>query len=203
MAKLNYDLSEIPDITELEEGKFRARLVACTKGKSKASQAPLLTWTWLLLQGPNKGQQARSWTTLQDHALFGLKQHLLALGLKKAVNVDTDDLIGRKVLLVIASRPRTLDSGKTIDQMGVQALLPLSKGDDEEEPEAVAPKKKAAAEEDPDDDEEAPKPKKKKPAEDDEDDDTDDDDKPAKKPLKTVPAKKKAKSDDEDDDEPF
>lgn len=211
MAKLSYDLTEIPDIVELEQGRATARLVACTKGKSKASGNPTLTWEWMFLTGPNKGTRGRSWTSLQDHALGGLKQHLMAFGYKKVVDIDTEDLIGKKVTLVVGTRPRKLDDGRTINQSGVTAVLPLQVEEvaDDDDDEEERPKKKKAPVEEEEEEEEAPKPKKKKVVEEEEEEEA-----PApKKKFKTVAKREEEEEDEEpkpkkkkpsdDDEEPF
>lgn len=174
MPKLRYDLSDMPDaFTDLTIGKYPGKLIACVKGKSKASGNPMLIWDWTILAGPDKGQKARTWTSLQEQALGGLKQHLLALGFKKSVNVDTDELLGKKVVLVIGQRSREID-GKTTMVTQVTGVLPpkdAEEDSDDDEEEAPKPKKKAAKDEDDEDEEEDRPKKKKKPADDDDDDD--------------------------------
>ncbi len=213
MTKLSYDLSEIADaIPQLSVGTFPARLVSCTKGKSKNSGNPTLTWDWMLLGGPDKGQRARSWTSLQEQALFNLKQHLIGLGFKKSVEVDTETLIGKKVRLAIQMRDR-LVNGKTVSSASVVAVLPLvadtDSDDEDEEEETPKKKKKAVVDEDDEEEEEAPK-KKKKPVDEDEEEeeerprkkkpaaDDDEEEETPKKKLKTV-----AKRKNDDDEEPF
>jgi hypothetical protein len=121
---LRYNLAQIPDIVTVEPGKYIARLKSVTQGASKSSGQPMLTWKWTLLNGPNKGQVVTSWTSLQEQALSGLKQHLLAFGMKGKVNASTDVLIGKTVILVMGIRKGENAAGQATDFSSVIALLP-------------------------------------------------------------------------------
>lgn len=144
MPLLKYNLAEIKDIVQVEPGKYVAKLKACAMGTSKASGQPMLTWTWTLLSGPNKGQTIKSWTSLQDQALSGLKQHLVAFGMKGKVNANTDALVGKTVQLIIGTRKGQKADGTEGDFSNVIALLPRAAAaeevsdDDEDTTEEVA-----------------------------------------------------------------
>lgn len=193
MPRLTYDLEKISDT--LEHGKFRARLKSCTDAISERSGKPTLIWVWELREGPNKGATVKSWTSKQESALFGIKQHLMAFGYTKKVDINTDRLIGKEVYLVIGERKGKNAQGEEQMYTSVNALLPLKslrdadvdeedvddEWDEEEEEEeedkpasrrkaskgraAVATKRRRSEPEDEDDDEE----------EDEEDDDWEDD----------------------------
>lgn len=206
--RLRYNLSDIPDIIEFTPGRYLAKLKSCTKTVSANSGQPMLVWVWVLLSGPNKGQQIKSWTSLQENALFGLKQHLLAFGLKGKVDQSTDKLIGKTVVLVIGKRKGETKDGREADFSAVLAVLPKSAGtknskaaavvddddDDEDEDEDTEDEEEETEDEDEDEDEEEERPKKSK-------------------KKKVVKAKKKSskrrrdddddEDEDEDDDVPF
>lgn len=138
MPRLQYNLDDITDaFPEIPAGRHRAQLTTVVKGVSNNSGQPVLTWTWTIQAGEAKGSTVRSWTSLQDHALQGLKQHLLALGLKGSVNQSTDRLIGKSVTLVVGKREGTTRAGEPAVFDSVLALLPIKasapQDDDDEE----------------------------------------------------------------------
>lgn len=157
MPRLQYNLDDISDaFPEIPAGRHRAQLTTCVKGASRNSGQPTLTWTWTIQSGEAQGSTIRSWTSLQDHALQGLKQHLLALGLKGSVNQSTDRLIGKSVVLVVGKREGTTQGGEAAMFDSVLAVLPraaAAKVEDEEDEED-----EGEEEEDDDDEEEEPVP---------------------------------------------
>ena len=180
MPRLKFNLNEIPDIVEVPKGKYRARLASCIKGESRSSGNPVLTWTWKILNGEAKGQNVKSWTSLQDHALSGLKEHLLALGLKGTVDVATDRLIGKTVVLIIGKRAGVSRSGEKAMFSSILAVLPSVKSN--EAPPKVIGKMKTktarrkAQDKEEDEEEDSADEDEDEDEEDEEDDKSDDDD---------------------------
>ena len=105
--RIKADLDDIGDArTLIDAGTYNAKLFNVEEGES-SSNNPMLIWDWKITSpGTFEGETVRSWTSLQDHALFGFKQHLLALDptLKGSINVDPEEYVGTPVVLKIGVR---------------------------------------------------------------------------------------------------
>lgn len=104
MPRLQYNLNEIESREEIPAGRYKAKLKACKKKKSRSGK-PMLEWQWKLTSGSAKNQTVMSWTSLQENALFSLKEHLEALGLKGQVDKSTDQLVGKIAVVVVGHLP--------------------------------------------------------------------------------------------------
>lgn len=209
MPRLQYDLDKIEELTQYTEGTFRARLKSCVAAISDNSGNPMLVWTWIFLEGPNKAQTTRSWTSKMENALFGIKAHLTAFGYSGKVDMNTDRLIGKEVRLVMAKRKGKNRDGVETDFVSVVGLLPLKRGsrddydeeydeeefEDEEEEEEAPParasrngavKRRRVVEEDEDDEDEEEEPVRRRA--------------PARKPAQ-VRARAQVEEDDEEDED--
>lgn len=124
MVRIKINLDEIPDsFVVLDAGKYDAKLVECEQKESSTGN-PMLVWTWRV-QGTDRKTDLKSFTSLQPHALFGLKEHLQALGVKDGMaNLDTDRLIGKKVHLMVSKTTTT--SNKTGEEMEVNRVTRVS-----------------------------------------------------------------------------
>lgn len=107
MPKYNFALEDIESgggFVAITPGKYRARLQDCVETESSKGN-PMLVWTWELLEGDEKGEMVKSWTSLQDHALFGFKEHCTALGENEdSDEQDTEEYVGRTAVLTIGTR---------------------------------------------------------------------------------------------------
>lgn len=128
MVKLSVNLDDIEtsDFRIIEAGKYKAK-VQDLEEKDSASGHPMLVWTWEIIDGEESGTTLKSYTTLQDHALFGLKQHMDALGVSGDLKgFETDSLIGKMAMLSV-TKPKIVsrDTGEDIDVNRVDKVLPL------------------------------------------------------------------------------
>lgn len=128
MVKLSVNLDEIEtaDFRIIEAGKYEAEIIDLEE-KDSSSGHPMLVWTWKITKGDEFGTTIKSYTTLQDHALFGLKQHMDALGVEGDLDgFETDSLIGKMALLSV-TKPKIVsrDTGEDIDVNRVDKVLPL------------------------------------------------------------------------------
>ena len=107
MPRIKVNLGEIESggFAQVEPGKWRAELVDCEEQESRAGN-PMLVWTWEVKEGPSEGSTIKNFTSLQDHALFGYKETVTALGVPDDYEeeLDTDRLIGREAILTIGTR---------------------------------------------------------------------------------------------------
>jgi hypothetical protein len=128
MVKLNLNLDEIGTARAVvEPGRYRAKVIEIEEGDSQSGN-PMLTWTWELLDGDFAGSELRSYTSLQEHALFGLKSHLEAFGHSGEVDVDTDKLVGKTAILVVTKQ--TIKNRRNDEDMEVNRIenvLPAGK----------------------------------------------------------------------------
>jgi len=107
MPRIKMNMDDVQGgFVEIEPGKYQAKLVDCEESESSSGN-PMLVWTWEILdKGEYEGEETKSFTSLQDHALFGLKGHLEAFGYEGDVDVDTDKLIGKVATLTIGKKKR-------------------------------------------------------------------------------------------------
>ena len=128
MARIKYNLDDIADsFVVMEPGKYAARVLECEEGESSTGN-PMLTWTWEIVDGEYQGREVKSFTSLQEHALFGLKQHLEAFGLSGEVDFDTERLVGKRALLTISkSKMRSRKTGEEMDVNRVENVAALPK----------------------------------------------------------------------------
>lgn len=126
MARLTVNLDEIPDIQMPEPGRHRARLIECKEDVSQSSGNDMLVWLWDVLEGDSEGRRIRSYTTLNEEALGGLKMHLRAFGYTEGVaDVDTDKFLKKTAILIIkGTKFRDRDSGEERDGASVASVLP-------------------------------------------------------------------------------
>jgi len=203
MAKLVYNLDTIKDYN-IEAGRYKAKLIKVEQTLS-AKKLPMLVWTWKILSGEAKGSEIRSYTSLVETALGGLKSHLTAFNLKGKVNTDTSRLIGKIALIVVVVQPSTRpDSAGSLFSSVASVLSANTPVNDEDEDDEEY--EEEDEEEDYDEDEED----EEDYDEDDEDEDYDDDEdeeeeeespkrkakkavvkKPVRKPAAKKPARRK------------
>jgi len=143
MPKIKVNLADIdsdgtPSAIKVAPGRWKAELVECKAEESRAGN-DMFVWYWEISEGPSKGEEIRSYTSLLDHALYGLKEHLVAFGSPPDADLDinTDKLVGRSAYLIIGTRKtRSEDTGDEIEVStvnGVSSSKTASKKDDDEE----------------------------------------------------------------------
>lgn len=208
MARLKYNLDEITAVL-CESGRYRARLVKCEQTMSSKNN-PMITWHWKLLTGEAKGKEVRSFTSLLDTALSGLKMHLEAFRFSGKVNVDTTKLIGRYAILVLSTTAsEDKETGLTREFTSVAGVLV----DKKKKVRKAAPVEDEYEDEDDEDeyDEDEDEDEEEEYEEDedeDEDEEYEEEEKPKPRPrpkrakkTKRVKKRKKKRSSDDDDDE--
>jgi len=127
--KIHVNMGNIPDFVAMEPGKHRARLVSCEEEESSKGN-PMYTWSWEGIEGDNEGLTIKSYTSLLDNALGGLKRHLLAFGFDEDYegDVDTRKLVGKTALLIVTMRKfRDKDTGEEREGSSVKSVLPDTK----------------------------------------------------------------------------
>ncbi len=127
MARIRINTEEVADGGGfVEPGKYRAKLVECEEADSSKGN-PMLVWQWEIVEGEFEGSTIKSWTSLQDHALFGLKEHLEAFGLTGDLDFDSDKLIGKHVMLTVGKRKvKDRDTGEDKEMPSVVKLSPVA-----------------------------------------------------------------------------
>lgn len=113
----------------IEPGQWLAELQDCGEQESSNGN-PMLVWFWEIKEGPSEGLDIKSYTSLQDHALFGVKEHLVAFGADEDadIDLDTDQLIGRQAILTIGkAKFRDKDSGEEREASRVNAIKSAKK----------------------------------------------------------------------------
>lgn len=120
MVKLQLNLDEVGTAFRvIEPGRYKAKVVEIEETESQSGN-PMLTWTWEIVEGDNAGTELRSYTSLQEHALFGLKNHLEAFGLTGEIDFDTDKLVGKTAMLVVIKQ--TIKNRKNDEDMEVNRI---------------------------------------------------------------------------------
>jgi len=128
MVKLTVNLDGVGEPREIiEPGRYKAKVIEI-EPKDSQSGNPMLVWTWQLQDGSEA--EIRSYTSLQEHALFGLKAHLTAFGLETEgeLDFDTDKLVGKVAVLVVTKEQiKSRDSDDMIDVNRVKAVYKAEK----------------------------------------------------------------------------
>ena len=128
MVRITLNLDDVGNtFTIIEPGRYPARVVDIEEKESSTGN-PMLVWSWELegVDG-HVGQEIKSFTSLQDHALFGLKQHLEAFGISGEVDLDTDKLIGKTAVLTIAkAKTRSKNTGEEIEVNRINLVSPMA-----------------------------------------------------------------------------
>ncbi len=102
MATWKIDFTGVSDSPEIAPGKYLAKVKAITQQKKEGGEYPYLKWELVILTEPAKGLYINHITTLKPDGLFGLRNTLIALGLKvpkSAVNIDPSKLIGKQLCI--------------------------------------------------------------------------------------------------------
>ena len=103
MVKLSVNLDEVElnDFEIIPAGKYLARVSDIVEKESQSGN-PMLVWNWDIVGGEHAGVGLKSYTSLQDHALFGLKQHLEAFSIVGDVSdFEMDALIGKTAKITV------------------------------------------------------------------------------------------------------
>ena len=127
MVRITLNLDDVgSSFTIIEPGRYPARVVDIEEKESSTGN-PMLVWSWELEGGDYSGQEIKSFTSLQDHALFGLKQHLEAFGVSGEVDIDTDKLIGKTAMLTITkAKTRSKKTGEEIEVNRINLVSPMA-----------------------------------------------------------------------------
>ena len=130
MPRVAVNLDNISDGFKLiEPGDWLSELIECDEETSSTGN-PMLVWTWQITEGSSKGDFIKSFTSLQDHALMGLKEHMIAFGSKGGeIDINTDRLIGRKARLRIRTVPiKHRETGEDMNVSRVDSVKPPTAG---------------------------------------------------------------------------
>ena len=127
MVRITLNLDDVGNtFTIIEPGRYPARVVDIEEKESSTGN-PMLAWSWELEGGDYSGREIMSFTSLQDHALFGLKEHLEAFGISGEVDLDTDKLIGKTAMLTITkTKTRSKNTGEEIEVNRVNLVSPMA-----------------------------------------------------------------------------
>jgi len=127
MVRITLNLDDVGNtFTIIEPGRYPARVVDIEEKESSTGN-PMLAWSWELEGGDYSGREIMSFTSLQDHALFGLKEHLEAFGISGEVDIDTDKLIGKTAMLTIAKvKTRSKHTGEEIEVNRISLVSPMA-----------------------------------------------------------------------------
>jgi len=128
MVRLNVNLDEVGTARAvIPAGRYEAKVTDITEEESSTGN-PMLQWTWEITSGDYQGTELRSYTSLQAHALFGLKQHLEAFGISGEIDVETDKLIGKPAVLVVGTKViKNRNTDEDMEVNRVNTILPAAK----------------------------------------------------------------------------
>ncbi len=187
MTRLKYNLDKITSFT-VAPGKYRAKLVKVEQTLS-SKKKPMLVWYWKIMSGSEKGKEVRSWTSLQENALGGLKQHLEAFRLKGQIDRDTSSLVGKYVVLIVGTRIGLDANGQEREMNSITSFIPDGDSNDEDEEEM---EEDADTEEEEDEDEDEEDSEEEDEDEEDEEDDDEDEDEDDEEEEEPEPRRRKS-----------
>lgn len=145
MPKIKVNMDEIPDFQSVAPGRHRSKLTSCEEATSNAGN-DMLTWEWEVIEGEQKGNTIKSYTSLLDDALGGLKNHLKAFGFSGEVDVDTKTLVGKTAIIIVVERKyRDKDTGEEKTGSQIKTVLPDGTEGKGNKPSGGASKGKAKA----------------------------------------------------------
>jgi hypothetical protein len=128
--RIKADLDDIGDVRRMiEPGTYNAKLTNVEEAESSNGN-PMLVWDWrITTKGEFEGEDVRSWTSMQSHALFAFKQHLLALDpkLSGSIDINPEDFIGRTVVLKIGIRKYKNNDGEERESNNVVKITASKK----------------------------------------------------------------------------
>lgn len=133
MPQIDYDLDSIQSFggSNFPEGKHRAKLIACEERNSGNSGNPTLYWEWEGADEESQNETIMSYSSLMENALgspTGFKAHFEAFGYHGQISVDTDELIGRHVMLIVGmQKRRDRLTGEETERLSVLSILPDEK----------------------------------------------------------------------------
>ena len=131
MVKISVNLNEVEssDFEIVDAGKYNAKVTDVIE-KESSSGNPMLVWSWEILGGDFEGVSLKSYTTLQSHALFGLKGHLTAFGIDGDLDgFETDAMIGKTAQLTVTkNKVVSRDTGEDIEVNRISKVGPGNKG---------------------------------------------------------------------------
>lgn len=130
MANLKIDLTGVDTIETVEAGKYVAKVVDVEETESKQGN-PMLAWSWEIQDKEYEGVILKSFTSLMPNALFGLKGHLVALGMNATgkLSFDTKKLHGKKAILTVSKNDEDRNRVEAVKKYVASAAKAQSKTD--------------------------------------------------------------------------
>jgi len=108
MPIINLDMSKTENNNLIPEGEYQAFVYDVAQRQNKAGDGFYLNWQFKIQGGDSEGKLVFHITSLKDNALFKLRELLEAIGYSVPTDgqleLDTDDLMGKKCTLVIGHR---------------------------------------------------------------------------------------------------
>lgn len=103
MPKIKYDVSDVEPgrdfDTPLPKGTYRMKVADVTEGESKSSGKPMLTVEYEMPTGEHKGRKLWDYIVLEESSAWKLRQFVDAVGAKAKGTLDTDKVVGERVLV--------------------------------------------------------------------------------------------------------
>lgn len=146
----------------IPEGDYVAKIIDGEFHHNEDSGSNGIKWEFQIVEGPHKGVKLRGYTSLKPEALWSLRNLIHAATGKnvagKAINLDIDKLIGKKVGVAVEDNEYTSGEGakkKTKVTSQVNTAFPADEvgdSDDEEEDDDETEEEEDDEEEDEEDD---------------------------------------------------
>ena len=100
MSKFTYNLEEDSSDQNLPAGRYLAKITEAEIATSKAGH-PVLVTMWRITKGDYTGNYIKHYISLQPHVRDIVTRFLKAVGYSGEVELDVDDLVGKRACLVI------------------------------------------------------------------------------------------------------
>ena len=113
---------------------YRCKIVDCTEGQSKSSGKDMITVEYEIVSGEYKGRKFWDYITLTDEAAWKLRQFVDALGRKDKGTLDTNAVIGERVLVRAKHETDDRDPDNIVVRAKVGSVSSIPEEEDEEEP---------------------------------------------------------------------
>jgi hypothetical protein len=125
---MKINLAEIDPVEEgIPTGRYLAELIYVKEEYYKYFEGSKVVWHWRIVEGREEGKEILSNSTIDQENSYRIYKHLQALGVRgKVRSLDLMTLLGRKVVLEIASKRIADKKGKERDVPYVKRVFPTN-----------------------------------------------------------------------------
>ncbi len=158
MGKIKYDVSDVEPGTDFDtpvpRGTYRCKITDCKEGESRAGN-DMLTIEYEIATGEWKNRKLWDYIVLDDSSAWKLRQFTDALGKRAKGTLDTDSVMGERVLVRVKHETDDRDPENPVVRARVGSVSAIPDDADEEPEDEEEVEDDGAGDDDGDDDDTA------------------------------------------------